>query len=59
MRSQSCVRYRTRRDVEASLWAMAIIRGARTVMVTLLRSPGPLPVARHLRGPMLAQAFGL
>jgi len=40
MGSQNCVRYRTRRDVEASLWAMAIIRAARTVMVTLLRSPG-------------------
>src|ERR1035438_5793132 len=39
MRSQSCVRYR-RRGVEASLWAMAVIRAARTVMVTLLRSPG-------------------
>jgi len=40
MRRQSCVRYRRRRGVEASLWATAIIRAARTVMVTLLRSPG-------------------
>ena len=40
MRSQSCVRYRRRRGVEASLWATAIIRAARTVMVTLLHSPG-------------------
>ena len=40
MRSQSCVRYRRRRGVEASLWATAIIRAALTVMVTLLRSPG-------------------
>jgi|SRR5580692_2369958 len=39
-RSQSCVRYRCRRGVEVSLWATAIIRAARTVMVTLLRSPG-------------------
>ena len=40
MRSQSCVRYRRRHGVEASLWATAIIRAALTVMVTLLHSPG-------------------
>src|SRR6266849_7752656 len=40
MRGQNCVRYRTRRDVEACLSAMAVIRAARTVMVTLLHSPG-------------------
>jgi hypothetical protein len=28
------------RGVEASLWATGIIRAMRTVMVTLLRSPG-------------------
>ena len=40
MRSQSCVRYRRRRGVEASLWATALIRAALTVMVTLLHLPG-------------------
>jgi hypothetical protein len=40
MNSQSCVRCRRHRGVEASLWVTAIIRAAPTVMVTLLRSPG-------------------